>query len=136
MRTLRPRRLCRWLGAGEADKVSVAEGLLPEPFLLALTEAGVPVGEWPSRRLGVGRPNATHRFVAGLAEAGARVWTVNFDRLIEGAAPGLRAVAWPGIPMADTQLAKPCGTLGGELIVTARQVLQPLSLATSMQNSG
>ncbi|MGH3170233.1 MAG: SIR2 family protein, partial [Trebonia sp.] len=73
------------------------------------------------------QPNAAHHALAGLAAAGSRVWTVNFDTLIERASgDGLRTVAWPADPLPDTQLLKPHGSVGGNLVVTARQVIGKL----------
>jgi hypothetical protein len=69
-----------------------------------------------------------------LAIAGARVWTVNFDTLIEQASPSeLRLCAWPDPPSDYSQLLKPHGTLTGQLIVTADQVLKGLELSWERQ---
>ena len=107
--------------------VEVAEGLVPEPFMLALFEAGVDVQSWLSTVLSAGQPNAAHHALAQLAEAGALVWTVNFDRLIERAsADTLRTIAWPADPTPGAPLMKPHGSAGSELIVTAEQVLAGL----------
>lgn len=74
-----------------------------------------------------GQPNAAHTAVAQLAAGGARVWTVNFDHLIERAStPSLGVLAWGDDPTPGAQLLKPHGTLGRELIVTAEQVLEGL----------
>lgn len=111
----------------DTDKVTIANGLLPEPFLLALHDAGVPVRQWLGDVLGRGKPNAAHHALGQLARRGAAVWTVNFDRLIESASGDqLVVVAWPSEPVAGAQLLKPHGTLSGELIMTARQVLGEL----------
>ncbi|MGD0063980.1 MAG: SIR2 family protein [Streptosporangiaceae bacterium] len=102
----------------------VAAGLVPEPFMLELSRADIDVQSWLSEVLSAGRPNAAHRALAQLAEAGARVWTVNFDRLIEQASGNtLDVLAWPDDPSRGAQLMKPHGSAGGQLIVTAEQVL-------------
>ena len=55
------------------------------------------------------------------------MWTTNFDTLIEQAAPeSFTVTAWPDRPTGSEQLLKPHGTLGGQLIFTADQVLQEL----------
>lgn len=111
----------------EHDKVSVAHGLLPEPFVQSLVGAGVDVETWLFAVLGGAVPNTVHRVLAELAASGARVWTVNFDHLIEEAAGGsLEVTAWPSSPRPGADLMKPHGTLGGRLIVTAEQVLARL----------
>jgi hypothetical protein len=105
--------------------------LAPEVFMLALSRGGVAVVPWLNDVLGAGEPNAAHHAIARLAAAGATVWTVNFDHLIERAGgPGLVPCAWPAVP-ADApadgpKLFKPHGTLGGELIVDAEAVLRGL----------
>lgn len=106
----------------------IIKGLAPEPFMHALTESGVDVRGWLSRTLRMAdpappRPNAVHVALAQLAAAGCAVWTVNFDTLVEDADPGLRAVSWPADPAEPEEIHKPHGSLPGELIVTARQVL-------------
>lgn len=101
------------------------EGLVPEPFFLALREAGVEIGAW-LREVLSGKPNLVHRVLATVADQGARVWTVNFDELIEAAAPvRLDVCAWPDAPRSAT-LFKPHGTLSGDLIIGADQVLTGL----------
>ncbi|HEY1621195.1 MAG TPA: SIR2 family protein [Streptosporangiaceae bacterium] len=113
--------------AADDFRPAVAERLAPEPFMLALARAGVAIEEWIRQVIGQAPPNAAHQVIARLAENGARVWTVNFDDMIErGARPGARCVAWPADPHADGLVMKPHGTIGGELIVTAEQVLAPL----------
>lgn len=108
-------------------RLAVAAGLAPEPFMLTLTQTGIAVEDWLSDVLRPGRPNAVHQAIAQLAGAGARVWTVNFDTLIEAAVGGrLESIAWPGDPRPGAPVMKPHGTVGGRLIVTARQVLSPL----------
>ena len=89
---------------------------------------------WAKRKLNgwlakvlTGEPNAGHRALAQLARAGARVWTVNFDKLIEQAEAGLEVLAWPGPPTRAANLVKPHGTLGGQLIVGSDQVLRGLT---------
>ena len=105
----------------------VASGLVPEPFMLELSRAGIDVQSWLSTVLSAGRPNAAHHALAQLAGAGARVWTVNFDTLIEQASGNtLQALAWPEDPLGGAQLMKPHGSAGGQLIVTAEQVLAGL----------
>lgn len=108
---------------------TVASALLPEPFLSALHAAGVPVEGWLEDGLGRSSPNAAHRVVAALAGGGAKVWTVNFDHLIEDAAMSpLRVSAWPQSPAEEADVLKPHGTFGGPLVFTAEQVLSPLDL--------
>ena len=51
---------------------------------------------------------------------------MNFDTLIERASPSMLRCAWPSTPSGDAQLLKPHGTLTGQLIVTADQVLKGL----------
>ena len=114
-------------GAGGPDSrmTDVASGLVPEPFMLE--RAGVDVQAWLRAVLSAGEPNAAHRALAQLASAGARVWTVNFDRLIEKAAgERLRCIAWPQDPVEGAQLMKPHGSADGHLVVTAEQVLAGL----------
>lgn len=111
-------------------KPEVAAGLVPEPFLLELSEAGVSVPDWLRLILSAGQPNAVHHALAGLAAAGARVWTVNFDTNIEQAAGArLGCIAWPQDPAEGAPLMKPHGSIGGELIVTSQQVLAGLDQA-------
>jgi SIR2-like domain len=106
------------------ERQQAAVGLAPEPFLLALQRSNVQLIPWLRQVLSNGSPNAAHAALAQLAAAGARVWTVNFDTLVEDAAAHpLRTAAWPRHPSADTQLHKPHGTLTGDLIVTSEQVL-------------
>ena len=110
----------------------ITNGLAPEPFFLALRTSGVNVQDWLIRTLGSGqpsppRPNAVHAALAELAAAGAAVWTVNFDTLIEEVAGHpVRAVAWPADPAGRGVIFKPHGSLPGQLIVTADQVLRGL----------
>lgn len=111
--------------ATPASKIAAA--LAPEPFMLSLTRADVDVHAWLHAVLGRGRSNAAHKVIAELATQGAKVWTVNFDTLIENAGPGLRCVAWPDDPDPDALLLKPHGSLGGQLVVTAEQVLAGLA---------
>lgn len=125
---LKQLKLDAFVDAGASLLPQIAAGLAPEPFMLALSEAGVAIESWLSEVLGHGQPNAAHKAVAQLADHGARVWTVNFDDLIETAyASGLSRVAWPEEPEPGAAVMKPHGTIGGRLIVTARQVLAPLS---------
>jgi tetratricopeptide (TPR) repeat protein len=115
-----------WPGNGQKETrpQKVAGALAPELFMLGLSEAHVGVERWLSDVLSGTHPNAVHYALAALAAAGSRVWTVNFDTLIEQASGNvLRTVAWPENPLPDTQLLKPHGSAGGELIVTARQVI-------------
>jgi hypothetical protein len=114
----------------ESGPQKVAEALAPELFMLGLSEAGINVESWLGKVLSGTQPNAAHQALARLAARGSRVWTVNFDTLIERASPpgqALRTVAWPVPPQPDTQLLKPHGTVGGPLIVTARQVIGELA---------
>lgn len=106
----------------------VASGLVAEPFMLQLSRAGIDVQSWLSDVLSASRPNAAHHALAQLAGAGARVWTVNFDTLIEQASGNmLEVLAWPNDPVRGAQLMKPHGSAGGQLIVTAEQVLAGLN---------
>ena len=108
-------------------RASACTELAPEVFMLALSRGGVAVVPWLNDVLGAGQPNAAHLAVARLATAGATVWTVNFDHLIERAGgPGLVPCAWPAAPAHGAKLLKPHGTLGGELIVDAEAVLRGL----------
>lgn len=122
-------------GSGGPDdaRASAYAGLAPEVFMLALARGDVPVVPWLNDVLGAGEPNAAHQAIARLAAAGTAVWTVNFDHLIERAGgPGLVPCAWPADPRGPaegTRLFKPHGTLGGELIVNAEEVLQGLPAA-------
>jgi hypothetical protein len=119
-------------GSDDVRAASYA-GLAPEVFMLALQRGDVAVVPWLNDVLGRGEPNAAHHAVARLAAAGAAVWTVNFDQLIERAGgPGLVPCAWPASPAgpgAGARLFKPHGTLGGRLIVNAEEVLQGLPTA-------
>lgn len=120
-------RLDAYVDGADSEKARLAEGLTPEPFMLALSQADIRVEQWLMEVLGRGKPNAAHRLVAELAQQGARVWTVNFDQLIEDAAtPPLPVIAWPGDPTSGAAVLKPHGSLGGPLIVTAEQVLAGL----------
>lgn len=104
-----------------------AAGLAPEPFLQALDRSSVEMVSWLEKVLGAARPNAVHHALAQLASHGARVWTVNFDVLIEAAGgDGLTVTAWPDRPDARSSLLKPHGSLGGRLVFTAAQVLAGL----------
>ena len=110
-----------------SPEVEVARGLAPEPFFLALQRSGIEIVPWLEAVLSGGQPNAAHAAVAQLAAGGARVWTVNFDHLIERAStPSLDVLAWGDDPSPGAQLLKPHGTLGRKLIVTAEQVLAGL----------
>lgn len=107
-------------------EVATAEGLFPEPFLHALSAAGFPLTSWLTDILDAVRPNAAHTALAELALAGARVWTVNYDHNIERAIdPALSVSAWPAAP-GRAQVMKPHGSLGGDLIATAEQVVRGL----------
>ena len=122
-----------WNKEEKSDPQKVAEALAPELFMLGLSEAHIDVEGWLSEVLSGTQPNAAHHALAQLAARGSRVWTVNFDTLIEQASEpgrGLRVIAWPAGPPTDPQpggrLLKPHGTVGGSLIVTARQVIGEL----------
>ena len=65
--------------------VEMASAMFPEPFLFELHRAGVDVDAWLGQVLGHGEPNVVHVALARLAKIGAKVWTVNFDPLIEKA---------------------------------------------------
>jgi len=124
---LRQLRLSQYVPGARSDHdplTEVAAGLVPEPFMLELSRSGIDVQAWLSRVLLRGRPNAAHHALAQLAAHGARVWTVNFDTLIEQASgQALGAIAWPQDPAAGAPVMKPHGSAGGSLIVTAAQVL-------------
>ncbi len=108
----------------------VAEGLVPEPFMLSLVRAGVRLNDWLAEVFALTAPNAVHAVLADLALSGAHVWTVNFDDGIEQAAGNrLSLSAWPDPPDAGARLLKPHGTAGGQLIVDADQVLRGLDPA-------
>lgn len=110
-----------------SPEVEVARGLAPEPFFLALENSGIKVVPWLEATLSRGQPNAAHVALAQLATAGAKVWTVNFDHLIEEAAkPPLTVLSWGEDPTPGAQVLKPHGTLGHKLIVTAEHVLRGL----------
>jgi len=114
----------------DAPRASAYDDLAPEVFMLALSKGGVKVVPWLNDVLGAGEPNAAHHAVARLVAAGATVWTVNFDHLIERAGgAGLVSCAWPAAPAEGAKLLKPHGTLGGELVVDAEAVLHGLSPA-------
>jgi hypothetical protein len=118
------------LGMADDPRASAYAELAPEVFMLALTRGRVPVVPWLNDVLGAGEPNAAHQAIARLAAAGATVWTVNFDRLIERAGgPGLVPCAWPADPAEGAKLFKPHGTLGGGLVVDAKAVLKGLPAA-------
>ena len=110
----------------QPKKVGVANALAPEPFMLELAHTAVAVRDWLEQVLGGGDPNAAHIALAALARKGAKIWTVNFDVLIERADPGLTSIAWPHEPSSGAAIMKPHGTLGAELIVTSQQVLRGL----------
>lgn len=109
----------------DAARVAVAAGLAPEPFMSDLLLGKVELYPWLEEVLD-GLPNAVHHALAQLAKRGARVWTVNFDRLIETADLSLRTLAWPDAPDPLADVIKPHGSLGGRLIVGADQVLRGL----------
>jgi SIR2-like domain len=124
---LRQLRLSQYVPGARFDHdplTEVAAGLVPEPFMLELSRSGIDVQAWLSRVLSRGRPNAAHHALAQLAAHGARIWTVNFDTLIEQASDqALGCIAWPRDPAAGAPVMKPHGSVGGSLIVTAAQVL-------------
>lgn len=120
-------KLDAYVAGADSEKIRLAAGLTPEPFMLALSQAEIQVEQWLTKVLGRGEPNAVHRLVAELAQQGARVWTVNFDQLVENAiTPSLSVIAWPEDPTPGATVLKPHGSLGGPLIVTAEQVLAGL----------
>jgi hypothetical protein len=88
--------------------------MLPEPFLQALS-GSVDVVAWLRELLGSGSPNAVHYLLATLSRAGAAVWTVNFDELIERAGG------------SGIEISKPHGTLSGQMVFTSDDVLRGLS---------
>lgn len=109
------------------DPASVAAAMFPEPFLHELSQARINVDQWLGDVLGSGSPNAVHQQIGRLAQAGACVWTVNFDHLIESSVnPTLPVDAWPTAPTAEARIRKPHGTLGARLIATSGQVLAGL----------
>jgi NAD-dependent SIR2 family protein deacetylase len=91
-------------------KRSVVEGLAPETFMFELRAGGIDVEDWLTRTL-TSTPNAAHVALAQLAAAGARVWTVNFDCLIEQVDPRLGVVAWPSEPHQPAHVLKPHGSV-------------------------
>lgn len=108
---------------------SVVAALEPELFMDAVrgTAGRRQVEAWLASALSQGSPNAGHLAVAQLFRAGAHVWTVNFDQMIEIAVqPPLPCVAAPDVPGSARAVLKPHGTLGGELAVTARDALRAL----------
>lgn len=105
--------------------VATERGLVPEPFFSTLKRSGADIEGW-LREVLDGEWNAAHYVVARLAHAGARVWTVNLDELIEAASGhSLDVCAWPAPARAAT-LYKPHGTLSGQIVVGADQVLAGL----------
>jgi hypothetical protein len=116
-------------GLDLSEQQQAAAGLAPERFMLELQRNGAEPVAWLRSILSRGAPNAGHVALAQLAAKGAQVWTVNFDTLIEQAVKDgpLPTCAWPGEPSVEDHLLKPHGTLSGELIITAEQVLLPLA---------
>jgi hypothetical protein len=56
--------------AGPDSRIAeVASGLVPEPFMLELSRAGVDVQAWLRAVLSAGEPNAAHHALAQLAGA-------------------------------------------------------------------
>jgi hypothetical protein len=111
----------------KSNRQKVAQALAPELFMLGLSQADIGVEDWLAKVLSGAEPNAAHHAVAKLAAAGSRVWTVNFDTLIEKASgKTLHTGAWPAEPLPTARLLKPHGSVGGKLIVTARQVIEEL----------
>jgi len=95
--------------------------------MLALQDGHAKVKDWLETVLDVVEVNAAHRAVAQLCLAGAHVWTVNFDRLIESSVtPPLPVAAWPAAPRDAGALLKPHGSLGGPLVFTSEDALRPL----------
>ncbi|MFL6112243.1 MAG: hypothetical protein ACJ786_12945 [Catenulispora sp.] len=91
-----------------SEQQRAAAGLAPEPFLLALQRDEVYLVPWLRLVLSDGSPNAAHAALAQVAAAGAAVWTVNFDTLIEDAA-GHRLNVSPRPPMPScTSHTAPC----------------------------
>ncbi|MEW1881067.1 SIR2 family protein [Rhodococcus sp. NPDC080181] len=114
----------------------VIRDMAPEPFFGRLMEAGTDLAPWLRDVLSPAdaRANAAHDVLAELCAAGAKVWTVNFDKYIEDAAADLGheidVVAWPRQPQPHSaigELLKPHGTLGGSFIITPADVLRPLA---------
>jgi SIR2-like domain len=111
--------------------------LAPEPFLAALAASGVDVEGWLFEALSGGEPNAVHVAIARMVVRGAKVWTVNFDELIETAyqrdvGRPIDRVAWPRSPTLNAVMLKPHGTLYGEgLIVRSQQLVSRVSPAWS-----
>lgn len=107
----------------------LAWALTPEPFLGALRQAGIDVASWLHSLLGGGTPGVVHSVLRQHLDIGGAVWTVNYDELIEKASTQqLTVAAWPDPPnpRGERGLHKPHGTLGGPLISTSQDVLQPL----------
>lgn len=110
---------------GLTASMALASEMLPEPFMNALVQSGFDVQSWLQKRFAHGEPTDGHQALEQLARDGANVWTVNFDELIESVSPSipLDVCSWPDSPTTTSQLLKPHGTLSGEIIVTAEQVL-------------
>jgi tetratricopeptide (TPR) repeat protein len=109
------------------DLRSIIDGVAPERFLQALLDAGADPERWLRNILAKGRPNAVHDALAQLATHGARIWTVNFDELIEATgANGVVPCVWPDPPDPAANLFKPHGTLSRKMIFAVEDVLKPL----------
>lgn len=117
------------------DLPSPVETLTPEPFFAALDKGKINVEGFLQLSLGGAAANAGHVAVAELARAGAKVWTVNYDELIETAlaGPHLTRTARKEqeddvVPTADVM--KPHGTLSAPFkIYTTQQVATGLPAA-------
>lgn len=102
--------------AGMAEAVEAAtDAMAPEALLGALRDAGVAVSEVIINWFNAAgpHPNAIHRLAATFVERGARVWTTNYDTLIEECLPSNTAsdiAAWPQA-LNGQRIVKPHGTL-------------------------
>ena len=102
--------------------------LAPEYAVSLLDRAPDEPRKYICERLSTARPTAEHRLLAAAATVGARVYTPNFDRLIEDAEPDLTVSIRDGAsePDPDAQLLKLHGSCP-QIMVSAEDVL--LSIA-------
>lgn len=118
----------------ESAHADVAEKMAPEAFMSGLHRSAIDVSEWLAGVLGRGSPNAVHVALARLARDGSRVWTVNFDTLIEEAGGrSVDCVSWPAEPRSGASILKPHGTINSRLIVTAEDVIGGLDASWARQ---
>lgn len=98
---------------GRVDALTAA--MAPEALLGALDDAGVDVDsaivQWFNDA--APQPNGIHRLAAAFLERGARVWTPNYDTMIEESlqqGKDVKVVSFPRLPTREG-LAKPHGSL-------------------------